>query len=95
MTFASPFAARVVDHRVAFTTASNGMAGYGVEAVRVLAPVPATVQGTRVSVAMRDRTQASVQIAAIKATALLPISDVVDTFGFVGLAGIRHWSPPV
>jgi hypothetical protein len=28
-------------------------------------------------------------------SALLPISDVVDTKVFGGLAGIRSWSPPV
>jgi hypothetical protein len=45
-------------------------------------------QGTGVSVAMRNRTVAPIA----KATALLPISDVVV---FDGVAGIRSWSPPV
>jgi hypothetical protein len=39
---------------------------------------------------MRDRT--AVTQAAVKATALLPISVAVDTDGY---AGIRSWSPPV
>ena len=91
MTYASS-APCVVDHRVALPTSWTA---YGLEATRVLAPAAATVQGTGVSIAMRDRTQATVQAATRKATALLPISDVVDTNGFVGLAGSRSWSPPV
>ena len=58
--------------------------------VRVLAPVALTVQGTSVSVAMRDRI--AVPNTQAKATALLPISVAVDTDGY---AGIRSWSPPV
>lgn len=54
--------------------------------VVALAPRFAEVQGTGVSIAMRNRTTTP------KATALLPISDVVV---FDGLAGIRSWSPPV
>ena len=58
-----------------------------------LAPISLTTQGTGVSTAaMRDKAAAQ---ATARTTALLPISDVVDTFGFVGLAGIRSWSPPV
>jgi hypothetical protein len=58
-----------------------------------LAPISLTTQGTGVSIAaMRDKAAAQ---ATARTTALLPISDVVDTFGFVGLAGIRSWSPPV
>ncbi len=58
---------------------------------RVLAPVVATAQGTGVSVAMRDRIYTNAADAAVKATALLPIS-ATDV---VGVAGIRSWSPPV
>jgi hypothetical protein len=58
-----------------------------------LAPFSLTTQGTGVSIAaMRDKAAAP---ATARTTALLPISDVVDTKGFVGLAGIRSWSPPV
>ena len=59
--------------------------------VRVLAPVFASVQGTSVSIAMRDRITNRTR-TAVKATALLPISVAVDTDGY---AGIRSWSPPV
>ena len=59
--------------------------------VRVLAPVFRTVQGTTLSIAMRDRITNRTQ-AAVKATALLPISVALDTDGY---AGIRSWSPPV
>ncbi len=52
------------------------------------APTGTYGQGTGVSVAMRNRTVAPIA----KATALLPISDVVVVDG---LAGIRSWSPPV
>lgn len=58
---------------------------------RVLAPVVPPAQGTTLPIAMRDRTDVTTQAAA-KATALLPISVVVD---FDGYAGIRTWSPPV
>jgi len=57
--------------------------------VRVLAPVALPVQGTSVSIAMRDRITVTAQT---KATALLPNSVAVDTDGY---AGIRSWSPPV
>jgi hypothetical protein len=60
--------------------------GYGHEVRRVTAPLAAAVEGTSVSIAMRDRT------AVPTATALLPISDVVV---FSGFAGSRTWSPPV
>lgn len=55
--------------------------------VRVVAPFSTEVQGTGLSIAMRDKTA-----APATATALLPTSDVVVTDGF---AGIRSWSPPV
>ncbi|HEX7186775.1 MAG TPA: hypothetical protein VF423_01000 [Actinomycetes bacterium] len=86
----SPIALSVVHLGVA----PAGTSGLGYEAVRVLAPRPAATQGTTVSIAMRERSVAPVQVAASpKATALLPISDVVV---FNGLAGIRStWSPPV
>ena len=64
--------------------------------VRVLAPVALPVQGTSVSIAMRDRMTVIApnkdQATQLKATALLPISVAVDTDGY---AGIRSWSPPV
>jgi hypothetical protein len=60
--------------------------------VRVLAPVTPTAQGTTPSIAMRDRITSRTQAAAVKATALLPISVSVDNDGY---AGIRSWSPPV
>jgi len=52
----------------------------------VVCPTPrgAQLQGTRVS--------AAASTATYKATALLPISDVVV---FDGFAGCRSWSPPV
>jgi hypothetical protein len=46
-------------------------------------PSGAALKGTRVS---------AIAPTAVKATALLPISDVVV---FDGAAGIRSWSPPV
>jgi hypothetical protein len=52
--------------------------------VRVVAPFGVRVQGTTVSF--------SGPLAAVKATALLPTSDV-DVIG--DDAGIRTWSPPV
>ena len=58
--------------------------------VIVAGPWKAYTQGTGLSIAMRDRT--AVSQAAVKATALLPISVAVDTDGY---AGIRSWSPPV
>jgi hypothetical protein len=54
---------------------------------RVTAPFFAEVQGTGVSIALRDKTVAPMAAA----TALLPISDVVVD----DVAGIRTWSPPV
>ena len=68
---------------------STGMTFGHEGGVRVLAPVFAPVQGTSVSIAMRDRITVTAQT---KATALLPISVAVDTDGY---AGIRSWSPPV
>jgi len=53
-----------------------------------------TAPGTGVSVAYRNRTRIA-PMAAVKGSALLPISDVVGVLGFDGLAGIRSWSPPV
>jgi hypothetical protein len=81
-TFASPASLCVVRHRMA---PSAMWTAYGLETTRVLAPASAAIQGTTVSIAM-------------KATALLPISDVAVVNGFGGLAGIRtshNWSPPV
>ena len=78
-----PFALPVVTHGAAL---AGTWTAYGVEGVRVTAPVSAAVQGTSVSISMRDRA------AADKTAVLLPISDVVV---FNGLAGIRTWSPPV
>lgn len=78
-----------------FAAAPSTWTTFGHEGgVRVLAPVFAPVQGTSVSIAMRDRiTNRSNSLAtAVKATALLPISVAVDTDGY---AGIRSWSPPV
>ena len=49
-------------------------------------------RGPRLSTAMRDRT---VVAQARRPAALLPISDVAVSTGFVGNAGIRSWSPPV
>jgi len=65
----------------------------------VAGPWTAYAQGTGLSTAMREKaivsaTQAVV-LASARTTALLPISDVVVTTGFVGNAGIRSWSPPV
>jgi hypothetical protein len=97
-TYASPAALTVARHRMAPTAQSTA---YGLEAARVLAPVSAAFQGTSVSIAGCERTRAMgqvSQIAATKATALLPISDVAVVNGFGGLAGIRtshNWSPPV
>lgn len=93
-TFASPASLRVVRHRMA---PSAAWTAYGLETARVLAPLSAAVQGTSVSIAMREDTQVG-QVAVTKATALLPISDVAVVNGFGGLAGIRtshNWSPPV
>ncbi len=98
MTFASPADLCVVRHRVA---PSATWTAYGLEATRVLAPVSAAIQGTTVSIAtlsMRETTPVTTPIAQLKATALLPISDVAVVNGFGGLAGIRtshNWSPPV
>lgn len=79
-----PFTLSVATHGAGLT---GTWTAYGVEGVRVTAPLAAAVQGTGVSIAMRNRTAVTA-----KATALLPISDVVV---FDGLAGIRSWSPPV
>ena len=78
-------------------TAPAGTCGLGYEVARVLAPRQAAIKGTSVSIAMRERTVAPVQVAASpKATALLPISDVVDVFdGFAGIRASHCWSPPV
>jgi hypothetical protein len=54
-------------------------------------PWTAYAQGSGLSTAMREKTV----IAQARTSALLPISDVVVTTGFVGNAGIRSWSPPV
>ena len=91
MSMTSPFALSVA----CLGTAPAGTCGLGYEVARVLAPRQAATQGTSVSIAVRERTVAPVQVAASsKATALLPISDVVVVFD--GLAGIRStWSPPV
>ena len=70
---------------------STGMTFGHEGGVRVLAPVFAPVQGSTLSIAMRDRITNRSQ-TAVKATALLPISVAVDTDGY---AGIRSWSPPV
>ena len=56
----------------------------------VAGPWTAYAQGTGLSTAMRETV-----IAQARTSALLPISDVVVTTGFVGNAGIRSWSPPV
>ena len=56
---------------------------------RVTAPISRMAKGTGVSIASRTRTTTPV---TTKATALLPISDVVV---FNDIAGIRSWSPPV
>ena len=54
-----------------------------------------TAQGTVLSAAAyRGRTRVA-PMAVVTGSALLPISDVVDTKVFGGLAGIRSWSPPV
>jgi hypothetical protein len=75
-----------------FAAAPSTWTAFGHEGgVRVLAPVFRTVQGTTLSIAMRDRIT-NVAQTAVKATALLPISVAVDTDGY---AGIRSWSPPV
>ena len=95
--FASPATLCVVRHRMAPSATSRKVTAYGLETVRVLAPASAAVQGTSVSIAMRETTPAT-SIAQPKATALLPISDVAVADGFGGLAGIRtshNWSPPV
>jgi hypothetical protein len=94
-TFASPASLCVVRHRMA---PSASWTAYGLEASRVLAPASAAIQGTTVSIAVRETTQVAARIAQPKATALLPISDVAVVNGFGGLAGIRtshNWSPPV
>ena len=57
--------------------------------VIVAGPWKAYTQGTRLSIAMRDRT--AVPAISTSTTALLPISDVAVN----GVAGIRSWSPPV
>jgi hypothetical protein len=76
---------------IRFAAAPSTWTAFGHEGgVRVLAPVFAPAEGTTLSIAMRDRT--AVSQAAVKATALLPISVAVDTDGY---AGIRSWSPPV
>jgi hypothetical protein len=80
-----PSALPVVTHGAAL---AGTWAAYGVQVARVTAPLAAAVQGTGMPITMRNRTAA----ATSKATALLPISDVVV---FDGLAGIRSWSPPV
>ena len=78
---------------IRFAAAPSTWTAFGHEGgVRVLAPVFRTVQGTTLSIAMRDRITNRTQAAAVKATALLPISVAVDTDGY---AGIRSWSPPV
>ncbi len=56
----------------------------GLGAVRATAPHGVALQGTGLS--------AAASTTAYKATALLPISDVVV---FDGFAGCRFWSPPV
>ena len=59
----------------------------------ILAPTAAPAKGTGLSAfrSVRDRFG-----AAPKATALLPISDVVtDVMATGNAAGIRTWSPPV
>jgi len=53
-----------------------------------------TAQGTGPSVAYRNRTSIA-PMAAVKGSALLPISDVVAVFDVDGPAGIHSWSPPV
>ena len=50
------------------------------------------VHATPVYVAVKGTTVSAIATSARKATALLPISDVVV---FDGFAGIRSWSPPV
>jgi hypothetical protein len=57
----------------------------------VLAPRPTSVEGTGLSIVMRDKT-AIAATAISKATITLPNSDVV-VFG--DNAGIRSWRPPV
>ena len=87
----SPFALPGALVGIRFAGAPSTWTAFGHEGgVRVLAPVFRTVQGTTLPIAMRDRT--AVSQAAVKATALLPISVAVDTDGY---AGIRSWSPPV
>ena len=91
----SPFALPGALGGIRFAGAPSTWTAFGHEGgVRVLAPVFRTVQGTTLSIAMRDRiTNRSNSLdAALKATALLPISVAVDTDGY---AGIRSWSPPV
>jgi hypothetical protein len=78
-----PFALPVVAHGAAL---AGTWTGNDVRVAVVTAPYAAPVQGTGVSIAMRNRT------AVAAKTALLPIGDVVV---FDGLAGIRSWSPPV
>jgi hypothetical protein len=52
-------------------------------------------QGTALSAAAyRGRTRVA-PMTTVLGSALLPISDVVGTEVFGGLAGIRSWSPPV
>ena len=52
----------------------------------------AAVHTTPSYVAVKGTTVPAIATSARKATALLPISDVVV---FDGFAGIRSWSPPV
>jgi hypothetical protein len=77
---------------IRFAAAPSTWTAFGHEGgVRVLAPVFAPVQGSTLSIAMRDRITNRSE-TAVKATALLPNSVAVDTDGY---AGIRSWSPPV
>ena len=88
----SPFALPGALGGIRFAGAPSTWTAFGHEGgVRVLAPVFAPAEGTTLSIAMRDRITNRTQ-AAVKATALLPISVAVDTDGY---AGIRSWSPPV
>ncbi len=91
----SPFALSGAPVGTRSAAAPSTWTAFGHEGgARVLAPVVPPAQGTTLSVAMRDRIDVRTThlAAAAKATALLPISVVVD---FDGDAGIRTWSPPV
>ena len=89
----SPFALSGALVGIRFAAAPSTCTAFGHEGgVRVLAPVSPAAQGTTPSIAMRDRITNRTQAAAVKASALLPISVDVDTDDD---AGIRSWSPPV